>query len=188
MKKCKKQKNSLSWPAFWHLWQVAQRVDFDPLCQCWPRTTQDHNMLHRPMDSSFGYQIFMIQKSLCENLFLTPPFPYQDYKTLCGGCFLLIFWHLQTDFNICTTVYLISLTIKVMNILITYVSVINLKGFSKKNLSIGLCLKGFLNYKDIHVRKYRACRTVVFDYIKVHWYVNVCYIRICSCKVFTMDL
>lgn len=148
MKKCKKQKNSLSWPAFWHLWQVALRVDFDPLCQCWPRTIQDHNMLHRPMDSSFGYQIFMIQKANVKTFFWLPHFPYQDYKTLCGGCSLFTFWHLQTDFNICTTINLISLTIKVMNILITYVSVINLKGFSKKkkNLSIGLCLKGFLSY------------------------------------------
>lgn len=72
--------------------------------------------------------------------FFDPPFPYQDYKTLCGGCCLLIFWHLQTDFNICKTIYLISLTIKVMNILI-YVSVINLKGFSKKHINWCL-LKG----------------------------------------------
>lgn len=63
-----------------------------------------------------------------------------------------------------------------MNILIIYVSVINLKGFSKKKASIGLCLKWFFSYKDVHVRKYRGRRIVAFDqlyYIKNHRYVCI---------------
>lgn len=48
-----------------------------------------------------GTRFSWYKKNLCENLFLTPtPFPYQDYKTLCGGRSLFTFWHLQTDFNI----------------------------------------------------------------------------------------
>lgn len=87
----KKQKNSLSWPAFWHLWQVAHRVDFDPLCQWWPRTTQDHNMPHRPMDSIFGYQIFMIQKAYVKTFFWLPPSHIKIIKPCAAAVLCLLF-------------------------------------------------------------------------------------------------